>query len=155
MQKTQKRTPLPFTPCPSTPNPSDPGSNPPTRSLTGPKHVKLHKMLENTCKNPEKSPKITPRHPKCPDLSKSSQNVPNPSPSPPKSLPKHSPTVPKSLAHKGFKPLGVKWKVLARFWKAQKLPQGSQTLPQTLQNGTKINEKSVQKNHYIFNVCFN
>ena len=37
------------------------GSNPPTRSLTGPKHVKLHKMLQKAprpCQNP---PKIVPK----------------------------------------------------------------------------------------------
>ena len=132
------------------------GSNPPTRSLTGPKHVKLHKMLENTCKKPRKEPHNSPKSVQSAQIA---QNPPKTSQILPQALqnPSQNPSQPppKSLAREGFKPLGVNWRVLARFWKAQKLPQGSQTLPQTLQNGTKINEKSMQKSHYIFNVLFN
>ena len=93
------------------------GSNPPTRSLTGPKHVKLHKMLQKAprpCQNP---PKI----------------VPKPFPNPPQ-------TLPKSFKNR------TRWRVrtVRGFETLFGRQNGPPNLAKTLQNEAKIRRKSMK-----------
>ena len=93
------------------------GSNPPTRSLTGPKHVKLHKML---------------------------QKAPRPCQNPPKIVPKLSQGPPQTLS-KSFKNR-TRWRVrtVRGFGTRFGRQNGPPNLAKTLQNEAKIRRKSMK-----------